>query len=438
MTNQELIDFIKRQLEKGLTKEIITNQLLSSNWTLQDIEEGFKVIEQTLVQETESIIKKKNKKVVMVLVVALVFIILGGVFVYYFLNNPEKISNINGIFSGNKNADIIKEDDLKVIPEEGLNIQSENQTELVEVDKDSKELQEVGGRDTQNPVVSNTTNSIQTTTDKIIDCGTDLNCFINAANNCQKATFDFSVSAEVKLFNLGHIDSTTHWEIIGKEDNNCVAKSKNIEYNLKYSEAMINTLKEQGLTQKEISDGEKEYSEILLGLEQTCKLSSDKKMGDILNKEIFDVINTGDTSFSSSNNVTTYDSGLVCGELIDCLSLEELRILEEAGVDNTSTYEDAVFADGTNMSEWSLRNDFQHDIGSNLSLWVSKDCNVKMDSCDSFVDCVDEDFEIKNDFGCSALPDLSCYKKEGVRCEKLESGVCGWKNLDVITSCLNE
>lgn len=61
-----------------------------------------------------------------------------------------------------------------------------------------------------------------------------------------------------------------------------------------------------------------------------------------------------------------------------------------------------------------------------------------MDSCDSFVDCVDEDFEIKNDFGCSALPDLSCYKKEGVRCEKLESGVCGWKNLDIITSCLNK
>ena len=41
-------------------------------------------------------------------------------------------------------------------------------------------------------------------------------------------------------------------------------------------------------------------------------------------------------------------------EVTDQLSLEEVQILEQAGVDNESKYEDAVFADGTNMSEWAI------------------------------------------------------------------------------------
>ena len=42
MTNQQLIDFIKQQLQLGLTKEKITSELLANGWNNQDIEEGFK------------------------------------------------------------------------------------------------------------------------------------------------------------------------------------------------------------------------------------------------------------------------------------------------------------------------------------------------------------------------------------------------------------
>lgn len=41
MTNQPLIDFIKQQLQLGLTKEKITNELFANGWNTQDIEEGF-------------------------------------------------------------------------------------------------------------------------------------------------------------------------------------------------------------------------------------------------------------------------------------------------------------------------------------------------------------------------------------------------------------
>jgi uncharacterized membrane protein YhaH (DUF805 family) len=44
MINQQLLDFIKLQLSKGLTKEKITSDLLANGWTAQDIEEGFKSV----------------------------------------------------------------------------------------------------------------------------------------------------------------------------------------------------------------------------------------------------------------------------------------------------------------------------------------------------------------------------------------------------------
>jgi len=45
MTNQQLLDFIKSQLQLGLTKEKISNELSSNGWSSQNIEEGFKSID---------------------------------------------------------------------------------------------------------------------------------------------------------------------------------------------------------------------------------------------------------------------------------------------------------------------------------------------------------------------------------------------------------
>jgi len=44
MINQQLLDFIKSQLQLGLNKEKITRDLLANGWTAQDIEEGFNTI----------------------------------------------------------------------------------------------------------------------------------------------------------------------------------------------------------------------------------------------------------------------------------------------------------------------------------------------------------------------------------------------------------
>jgi len=44
MINQQLLDFIKGQLQLGVTKEKITSELLANGWELKDVEEGFKDI----------------------------------------------------------------------------------------------------------------------------------------------------------------------------------------------------------------------------------------------------------------------------------------------------------------------------------------------------------------------------------------------------------
>ena len=41
MINQQIIDFIKLQLQKNLDKETITKELLANGWSVQDIEESF-------------------------------------------------------------------------------------------------------------------------------------------------------------------------------------------------------------------------------------------------------------------------------------------------------------------------------------------------------------------------------------------------------------
>lgn len=90
MINQQLLDFIKLQLKNGLDKENISKQLLSSGWTSQDIEEGFKNLipaSSVPIPNYSSPLKKKSPWKV-ILVIVLILIILGGG-TYYFLQNKN-------------------------------------------------------------------------------------------------------------------------------------------------------------------------------------------------------------------------------------------------------------------------------------------------------------------------------------------------------------
>jgi competence protein ComGC len=44
MINQQLIDYIRQQIQRGIDKEQIKNSLIASGWQLQDIEEAFSIV----------------------------------------------------------------------------------------------------------------------------------------------------------------------------------------------------------------------------------------------------------------------------------------------------------------------------------------------------------------------------------------------------------
>ncbi|HXK35263.1 MAG TPA: PsbP-related protein [Candidatus Paceibacterota bacterium] len=90
MTNQQLLDFIKLQLQKGSNKEIISKELLANGWNLQDIEEGFKNIapvSNVPMPSYSSPLKKKSHWKLASIVVVILFALGGGI--YYFLQNKN-------------------------------------------------------------------------------------------------------------------------------------------------------------------------------------------------------------------------------------------------------------------------------------------------------------------------------------------------------------
>jgi len=110
MINQQLLDFIKSQLLKGVDKETITKELLGSGWTQVDIDEGFNAINPPVVNSVINPIIDPNVSVnadnpnsnqtpshsgkKIILIVVALFVIAGGVSGYYFRNELPIIKDL--------------------------------------------------------------------------------------------------------------------------------------------------------------------------------------------------------------------------------------------------------------------------------------------------------------------------------------------------------
>ena len=135
MINQQLLGFIKEQLQKGITKEIITKELLVNGWNNEDVEEGFKVINipspvlnsipvpNPIINQTPisnfnsfnpgvgmsniSVQPKKHSGRKIFLIVLILFLLAGGASAYYFKNDLKNLPVIKNLFP-NKNAVVNK------------------------------------------------------------------------------------------------------------------------------------------------------------------------------------------------------------------------------------------------------------------------------------------------------------------------------------------
>ncbi|ETB63873.1 TPA: hypothetical protein DIC38_01950 [Candidatus Nomurabacteria bacterium] len=307
MINQQLLDFIKQQLLKGVDKETITKELLGSGWTQIDIQEGFNTINTPVVSNMNNPIltqtpNHSGKKVVFIIVA--LFVIAGGASGYFFRNDIPVIK------------DLIKSKDLAPVNEirQEENTQTKIQQEESAIPQQEQNQDNDTNKESQ-PVVKTEDKKVTTaitTKTSIIDCGSDLSCFIRLANECQKSKVTITQIDKIERQMEGAIsDGTYFYEIIGKENNNCISKIKILSYKLNPTVELP----------KETLEIMTDYSNFIKDSETSCLLSLEKKMGDILNKEIINPteylienIKSSMSTDSGSVSIITYNSGMVCNQ----------------------------------------------------------------------------------------------------------------------------
>ena len=104
MDKQQFLDYIKQQLQQGISREEIKNTLLVQGWQEKDIDEAFGMVEQsaqsnsknmteTTFSQNSSLSVKTSKKLIALIISAIVGVVIGGsVFGYfYYFQSPERI-----------------------------------------------------------------------------------------------------------------------------------------------------------------------------------------------------------------------------------------------------------------------------------------------------------------------------------------------------------
>lgn len=83
------------------------------------------------------------------------------------------------------------------------------------------------------------------------DCGEDMQCFTEAAENCKPAKVIFPIELEMMGIK---ITSTSYQEIVGKEDDLCVFKILSEGVEVEFTEEAIDQMLGMGLTQEQIDE----------------------------------------------------------------------------------------------------------------------------------------------------------------------------------------
>ena len=191
MINQQLLDFIKSQLLKGVDKETITKELLGGGWAEVDIQEGFNSVNIPVVNPTINPIinpsvssnmnnpiltqtsNNSGKKVVFIIVA--LFVIVGGASGYYFRNDIPIIKDL--ITSNDSKVEELNQNNTNQINIEKPQPQPQQPTEIPVVAETNKE-QNLPSKSEEIKTITPTTPSVVSNNitpvvkSNIVDCGT--------------------------------------------------------------------------------------------------------------------------------------------------------------------------------------------------------------------------------------------------------------------------
>lgn len=251
MINQQLLDFIKSQLLKGVDKEAITKELLGSGWAEVDIQEGFSTINTPVVN---SIINPTINPVVSVkvnnpiltqtashsgnkaLLIIALFIIAGVTSGYYFRNDIPIVKDLIKS-DATKVGELTQDQTNQIKPEETQLQQLENPVATATTPVQDLSIKpEETKKQTVTPVVANKITPVVKNT--VVDCGTTTIPVMSEsdqkANDCMEKQFK---SCSLAKENINVLDPNenpftegpkTYYkaynEILGYKDKFCIVK----------------------------------------------------------------------------------------------------------------------------------------------------------------------------------------------------------------------
>ncbi len=171
MTNQQLLDYIKQQLQQGVSREQIKSSLMTNGWQSQDIEEGFAFSDASNSSDGSNIISgQAPSKLWKVLAVSLLGVLLVGGGIYF---ASQKL------FKSEQNPNTKQTSEEVVSPTPA----KEAPIEII-----------------------------------ALDCKQDFDCFIQASQNCELAKVDYTATTDI----FGVKQTTKSLlEIKGAEENKC-------------------------------------------------------------------------------------------------------------------------------------------------------------------------------------------------------------------------
>jgi hypothetical protein len=101
MINQQIIDYIKQQMQQGVSQEQIKNSLMANGWQLQDIEENFNKITSTSNTYPSVPVVTPNGNWKNIVIAVIVVVVLGGgtYFASQTLSKPKESNKISNEIS---------------------------------------------------------------------------------------------------------------------------------------------------------------------------------------------------------------------------------------------------------------------------------------------------------------------------------------------------
>lgn len=248
MITDQLLDYIKQQLSRGLEYDAISKDLLNNGWEKRDIQEGFIAIRthNTNLTKDPDTYNNIDKKITsdsrrklskrMLLIIGSILVLVSGTSGYYFRNDLPVIKDLIKSNSASV-SEIELQDSIKseiqqeeILPsnfelEQNQNISQPDIKDGSELPKDTevKKVAVVDAVKVPAPVRAGPVN-----------CGTEMKCFISAAKNCTPSFVEETQTLD--LFGLYSQTNKAKLTITGYDlAKRCGYISKVITANVDYS-----------------------------------------------------------------------------------------------------------------------------------------------------------------------------------------------------------